>query len=246
MTPPQHPMAGPSTETESIRPTRAHPDTSASTGYGYESTQELPTLNTRPALTGTYTILPPKGRGTPPIPHPWTPKYIPENWVYIDGSDIDGHPRLGAAVIHIPTATTIYIDAAGTEETRTIMRAELVAIHTALSTFAEHEWLGIFTDSLSSLQAILHHNTHPGIRSARDYHHHVTLLYSITALLETRKEAGHHTTLHKIRAHTNVRGNDLADAAAKLAVTSFESLPPQQSMRVDIREIAPRPHHWVM
>ncbi len=35
-------------------------------------------------------------------------------------------PRLGVAVVHIPTNTTIYIDAAGTEETRSITRAELV------------------------------------------------------------------------------------------------------------------------
>ena len=56
--------------------------------------------------------------------------------------------------MHIQTRTTIYIDAVGCEETRTIMRAELVAIHTALSRFEDHSWLGVFTDSLSSLQAI--------------------------------------------------------------------------------------------
>ncbi len=53
--------------------------------------------------------------------------------------------------MHISTNTTIYIDAAGTEEARTIMRAELVAIRTALTTFSTHEWVGIFTDFLSSL-----------------------------------------------------------------------------------------------
>ena len=54
--------------------------------------------------------------------------------VYSDRSDIKGPSRLGAAVVHIPTRTTIYIDAAGTEETRTIMRVKLVAIDTALTT----------------------------------------------------------------------------------------------------------------
>ena len=43
---------------------------------------------------------------------------------------------MGAAVVHIPTNTTIYIEAAGIEETRTIMRAELVVIHMALTTFS--------------------------------------------------------------------------------------------------------------
>ena len=62
-----------------------------------------------------------------------------------------GLSRLGAAVVHIPTSTTIYIDAARTKETRTILRAELVAIHTALTTFSTHELIDIYPDSLSSL-----------------------------------------------------------------------------------------------
>jgi len=62
-----------------------------------------------------------------------------DQWVYTDGSEITGHPRLGAAVVHIPTNTTIYIDAAGTEETHTIIRVELIAIHTALTTFVTHD-----------------------------------------------------------------------------------------------------------
>ena len=57
---------------------------------------------------------------------------------------------------------------------------------------------------------------------------------------------GLRTTLHKLRGHTHIRGNDLADATVKLAVTHFDTLPPPQTMRVDIGEIAPRPHHWVM
>jgi hypothetical protein len=69
----------------------------------------------------------------------------PEQWVYTDGFDITGQPRLGAAVVHVPTCTIIYIDAGGTDETRTIMRAELVAIYTSLDKFAAHEWVGIFT-----------------------------------------------------------------------------------------------------
>ncbi len=50
-------------------------------------------------------------------------------------------------MIHIPASTSIYIDDAGAEETRIIMRAELVAIHTALSTFSTHNWISIFTHS---------------------------------------------------------------------------------------------------
>ncbi len=63
-----------------------------------------------------------------PAPYPWAPTFLPEQWAYTDGSDITGHARLGAAVVHIPTSITIYIDV-----------AEMVAIHTALTTFSAHE-----------------------------------------------------------------------------------------------------------
>ena len=107
-------------------------------GGGSTSTQPLPVFTDDSDLPP-----PPGGENTPhpdpaPAPYPWQPKYLPDQWVYTDGSDIEGHPRLGAAVVHVPTNTTIYIDAAGVEETRTIMRAELVAIYTALQTFASH------------------------------------------------------------------------------------------------------------
>jgi len=195
---------------------------------------------------GGSTDISPTQHGPPPVPYLWAPKYIPENWVYTDGFIIDGYPRLGASVVHILSTTTIYIDVAGTEETRTIMRAELVAIRMALATFAAHELVGVFTDFLSSLQAIEHHNTNPIIGDAKHYHHHMLLIESIIELLDTKASLGFRTTLYKIRGHTHIRGNDLADATAKLAVRSFETLPHAQTFRVDVRENAPRPKHWVM
>jgi hypothetical protein len=99
----------------------------------------------------------------PLIPHKWTAKYIPENWMYTYGSNIKGSPRLGAAVVHVPTSTTIYIDAGGTNETRTNMRAELVTIITALNTFATQEWIGISTGSL--FRAFRSSGTHTPIQT---------------------------------------------------------------------------------
>jgi hypothetical protein len=65
------------------------------------------------------------------------------------------------------------------------MTAELVATHTALTTFIAHDWICNFTDSLSiSLQAIRHHYTNPGTTSAKHYHHHSLLLGSNNDLLE--------------------------------------------------------------
>jgi len=126
------------------------------------------------------------------------------------------------------------------------MRAELVAIHTALTTFVTHDELGMFTDSLSRLQSIRHHHTNPSTKSANLYHHHKLMLDSITERLETRSLLGLRTTLHKIRAHIHIRGNDLVPAAAKLAVTHYDTLPPSQKRRIETGEIAPRPHYRVM
>jgi hypothetical protein len=92
----------------------------------------------------------------------------------------------------------------GTYVTRTIMRAELVAKYTALYKFTTHEWVGIFTDSLSSLQVIRRLYTNPGARRPQHYHHQVLLLSGITDLLEERRVHGFSTSFHKIRSHTNI------------------------------------------
>ena len=98
-----------------------------------------------------------------------TPKNNPEEWTFTDGSHKDGNPRQGASIIHSPTNTTTYIDASGEEETHTIMRAELGAIHVALDKYKHDPWLGIFTDSQTSLHAIQNELQRP---SHTKYHHH--------------------------------------------------------------------------
>ena len=105
------------------------------------------------------------------------------------------------------------------------MRTELVAIHTALSKFECHSWLGIFSDSLSCLHAIRLHYYKPGLLVAPHYNHRMLLLKSISHLLESRREKCYSTSLRKIRAHAHIRGSYLADAAAKLAVTDHDTLP---------------------
>ena len=75
--------------------------------------QPLPNLEETPALPteGPSGHLHTTRAVTPPTPIPWIPKFAPEEWVYTDGSDIKDHPRRGAAVVHIPKSTTIFIDA---------------------------------------------------------------------------------------------------------------------------------------
>ena len=56
------------------------------------------------------------------------------------------------------------------------MGVELVAIHTALTRFADHSWLGVFTYSRSILQAIRLYYYKPGLTIAPHYHHHMLLI----------------------------------------------------------------------
>ena len=56
-----------------------------------------------------------------------------------------------------------------------------------------------------------------------------------------RDYSGLTTTLRKVRAHTNVKGNELADAAAKQAVRCFDDLPDDSKVPVSLGEVAPRP-----
>ena len=88
--------------------------------------------------------------------------------------------------------------------------------------------------------------TNPRTRGPRNYHHQMLLLSGIMELLEERRRRGFRTTLYEIRAHTNIRGNDLADATTKMAITQYDSLPESQKLKVDVGEVSPRPLHWVM
>ncbi len=72
------------------------------------------------------------------------------------------------------------------------------------------------------------------------------IIKSISHLLESRREKGYTASLRKIIAHTHIRGNDLADAAAKLAVTDYDTLPHEHTLRVDVGVMVPRPPFWVM
>ena len=81
---------------------------------GYTSSQPLPDLEDAPVFPIQHTKRSSPFLRVAPAPFSWELMFLPEHWVYTDGSVITGHPRLGAAVMHIPTNTTIYIDAAGT------------------------------------------------------------------------------------------------------------------------------------
>jgi len=123
------------------------------------------------------------------------------------------------------------------------VRSELIAIHTVLSIFEEHAWIGIFTDSLSNLHVIRHHCNNPRMGDSPHYHHNILLLGSIATLLDLRRAQGFGTILHKILTQASIRCNDLTDAIAKLAVTYYDTLASTHTIWVDTWDIAPRPTH---
>jgi hypothetical protein len=82
--------------------------------------------------------------------------------------------------------------------------------------------------------------------SPQNYHSHMLLLSGITDLLRERRMRGFRTTLHKIRAHTIIRGMTLQMLPQKMAVTQHDFLPESQTLKVDVGKIPPRPPHWIM
>jgi hypothetical protein len=78
-------------------------------GKGYTSSQPLLDLEDIPVFPTQHAKWVFPFNGEAPATYSLAPKFLTKQLVYTDGSDITGHPRLGAAVVHIPTSTTIYI-----------------------------------------------------------------------------------------------------------------------------------------
>ena len=100
-------------------------------------------------------------------------------------------------------------------------RAELVPIHGALShddcdaaitqpQRAKH----IYTDSLAAIHAIRSALFKPH-NVKRKLHHDI--VQDIASLIKIRAHKGLHTHIHKVKAHANVLGNEIADRGAKEA-----------------------------
>ena len=143
------------------------------------------------------------------------------NAVYTDGScvpdPIGGPNALGAAFYDGPSGTTYLVDPAGQGGTNTITRAELGAIDQALAHAGLRPGpLTIFSDSLASLHLIRTATTSPA--SLWECKHR-DLLHSITDRLVSRCSLGLATSLCKVKAHSGVRGNELADQGATAALT---------------------------
>ena len=71
-------------------------------GQRHTSSQPLPDMEDIPVFPIQHARRTSPFNGVAPASYPWAPKFLPEQEVYTDGSDIIGHPRLEAAVVHIP------------------------------------------------------------------------------------------------------------------------------------------------
>ena len=162
----------------------------------------------------------------PPLRYNW------KNYVYTDGSykqtshkasPIDAEcdaPGIGAGVYFPPQAAkeddergVPIVPAGDSHPQNTINRAELVGILAALS----HGAHMIATDSLSSMYQIK-----KMLRRPQDLlnHQHCELIKEIVTEIVNR---GLRTTLHKVKGHASIIGNEKADAIAKAAATGDTS-----------------------
>ena len=162
----------------------------------------------------------------PPLRYNW------KNYVYTDGSykqtshkasPIDAEcdaPSIGAGVYFPPQAANEddergvpIVPAGDSHPQNTINRAELVGILAAL----RHGAHTIATDSLSSMYQIK-----KMLRRPQDLlnHQHCELIKEIVTEIVNR---GLRTTLHKVKGHASIIGNEKADAIAKAAATGDTS-----------------------
>jgi ribonuclease HI len=93
-----------------------------------------------------------------------------------------------------------------------ILRAELMAIHHTLRlliTVYQNEPAHIFTDCLNVLYLLNTQTKHPTLHNN---HPDKNIIESIIQMLQTRTQT---TTIHKVKAHMNISGNEQAYKLAK-------------------------------
>ena len=132
--------------------------------------------------------------------------------MYTYGSLVKGRDILGAATVFPVPQNTITIEVQATPERFTINRAELAAISVAIDKSLYWTHISILTDSAFSINSIRNYCHTP-----RRYQNnvHKALLHRILDMLKFREDHGLTTHLGKVKSHTEVHYNDVADRGAK-------------------------------
>ena len=158
--------------------------------------------------------IPPLPNYTNEIPIKFPPQYC----YYTDGSFIppmkvgDSYTRelAGYGIYNEAKDIKLAIRLPGLQN---IFIAELMAIHHTLKLITEGELQNepahIFTDCLNGLYVIKNQMKHPTLHNN---HPDKTILEEIVTLLTQRTQS---TTIYKVKAHANLKGNEVVDALAK-------------------------------
>ena len=149
-------------------------------------------------------------------------KYQPQLCYYIDASFIPPKVLTPEQWIREETGYGIYNPFKNLKISvrllglQNILRSELMAVHHTLcllTTTYRNEPAHIFTDCLNVLYLINTHTKHPTLHNN---HPDKKILEAMVRMLQIRTQI---TTLHKVRAHANISGNEQADKLDKLGCT---------------------------
>ena len=134
----------------------------------------------------------------------FTSKFKNYNFIYTDGSKIDHTGYVGYAVVYGEQIKSFRL-----HEAHSIYSAELLAIYNALLLIQHHklEKSIMFTDSLSSFQTL----------SALNFHSHpfISKILKLNNFLSCK---GHNVMYTWVPSHVGIKGNEIADRAAKSAI----------------------------
>jgi ribonuclease HI len=142
-------------------------------------------------------------------------KFPPQQCVYTDGSFIPPTKNSEGQIVGNTAGSGVYIPNNNTQIAKrlpcyqNILRAELYALLLAIKNIKITKInTHIFTDNLNSINLINNHIQHP-----TSQHHHPDKLL-IAAIVRKIYWTPHKISIHKVRAHTCIRGNELANDLA--------------------------------
>jgi len=135
---------------------------------------------------------------------------LTSNVIYSDGSKIGC--KIGAACFHPWSNQIYYMQQRG--KRLTSVHAELAGIYLGIDAFKYNPDIIILTDSLSSIDLLCKMLNNPPYFIG---HSHGLAVKNIVDLLKLRSELRLHTSIWKVKAHSGLYGNNVADTWARIA-----------------------------
>ena len=163
------------------------------------------------------------------------PSFIPRRWdptdfIYTDGSKVDSTTILGAGIAYPATNSTVSILVHAKPERNTINRAELAAIAQVLIDNASVQIIRILTDSAFCIYVIRNFITSP---SSYEGYLHEDLLHLIADMLLHRESQQYYTHIGKVKSHTGIQYNEIADQTANNVATGETENPDIEFTQAD-------------